>query len=40
MRILDFTVGTDIERISRFGKYSQNPSDSFLKRIYTNDEIN
>ena len=40
MRILDFTIGTDIERISRFAKYSQTPSDSFLKRIYTQDEIN
>lgn len=39
MRILDFTVGTDIERISRFGKYSQNPSDPFLKKIYTDKEI-
>ena len=40
MRILDFSIGTDIERISRFSKYSQNPSDNFLKRIFTEDEIN
>ena len=38
MRILDFSIGTDIEKISRFAKYS-NPSDEFLKRIYTKNEI-
>ena len=40
MRILDFSVGTDIERIARFSKYSQNPADEFLKRVYTKNEIN
>ena len=39
MNIIDFAVGTDIEEISRFEKYSKNPSDPFLKRIYTKTEI-
>lgn len=39
MKIINFAVGTDIEEISRFEKYSKNPSDSFLKRIYTKTEI-
>ena len=39
MKILDFSVGTDIEQISRFKKYSENRSDAFLKKIYTQSEI-
>lgn len=40
MEIIDFSVGTDIDAISRFEKYSKNSSDSFLQRIYTQNEIN
>lgn len=37
--ISDFSVGVDTEEISRFKKYVDDPKNSFIKRIYTEKEI-
>ena len=39
MKLEDFSAGNDIEKIERFEKYTQNREDAFLKRIYTQQEI-
>ena len=33
-------IGTDIENIKRFEKYSKDKNNAFLKRVYSNKEIN
>lgn len=39
MNIKDFSTGIDIEKIERFEKHSTDKNNSFVKRIYTPNEI-
>ncbi|MBQ2644840.1 holo-ACP synthase [bacterium] len=39
MNIQDFATGIDIEKISRFDKYSSDKNAPFITRIYTTKEI-
>lgn len=36
---MDFSTGTDIENIARFDKYAKDKNDAFVKRIFTEKEI-
>ena len=35
----DFSIGTDIEDISRFDKYAKDQNEPFVQRIFTENEI-
>lgn len=35
----DFSIGTDIEDISRFDKYAKDKNEPFVQRIFTENEI-
>lgn len=39
MELINFEIGVDTEEIERFNKYASNPDDTFVKRIYTKEEI-
>ena len=39
MEFVNFEIGVDAEEIKRFCKYTSNPEDAFIKRIYTPKEI-
>lgn len=39
MELINFEIGVDAEEIERFSKYTLDPDNTFIKRIYTPKEV-